>query len=268
MKLELISHLPDTPTEKPPLLFLHGMGFGAWCWEEHFLPWFAKHGYPAYAMSLRGHGQSEGHNTLKWTALDSYVEDVGQIYDSFERKPVLIGHSMGGFIVQKFLAEHHFSDGKMPPAVILLASVPSTGMMGVAMRSLWRHPLASLKVLFTGSARPLLNTPEILQQTLLSKGVSKEKALKIVKQTGDESFRAFFTLMFVSSPKRRSNPPPMLVLAAENDDYIATYETENTARYYQADYKLIPDLAHLVMVDTHWERCAAELQDWLTKKGI
>jgi pimeloyl-ACP methyl ester carboxylesterase len=45
------------PGERPPLLFVHGLGHGAWCWE-HWLDTAAAAGYPAAAVSLRGHADS------------------------------------------------------------------------------------------------------------------------------------------------------------------------------------------------------------------
>ena len=53
--LETRMRLPARPSRKPPLLFVHGGYCDAWFWEPYFLPWFAAQGYPAYALSLRGH---------------------------------------------------------------------------------------------------------------------------------------------------------------------------------------------------------------------
>ena len=41
-----------------PLLFVHGAWHAAWCWDEHFLGYFADRGYRAVALSFRGHGDS------------------------------------------------------------------------------------------------------------------------------------------------------------------------------------------------------------------
>lgn len=45
MKLEVISHLPVGRAHPTPLLFVHGAYSGAWVWDQHFLPYFAKQGY-------------------------------------------------------------------------------------------------------------------------------------------------------------------------------------------------------------------------------
>ena len=58
---------------RTPILFVHGLGHGAWCWE----PWMdatAAAGYPSFAVSLRGHGASPGR--LRTALLSHYVEDV------------------------------------------------------------------------------------------------------------------------------------------------------------------------------------------------
>ena len=39
---------------RPPLVFIHGSYHAAWCWAEHFLPYFAQRGHDCYALSLRG----------------------------------------------------------------------------------------------------------------------------------------------------------------------------------------------------------------------
>ena len=65
MKLEVITREPETDARPTPVLFVHGMFHGAWCWEEHFLPYFAQRGYAAHALSLRGHVGSEGRERLR-----------------------------------------------------------------------------------------------------------------------------------------------------------------------------------------------------------
>lgn len=43
-----------TCTENPPLVFVHGSFHAAWCWAEHWLPFFSQNGYDCYALSLLG----------------------------------------------------------------------------------------------------------------------------------------------------------------------------------------------------------------------
>lgn len=99
----------------PPLLFIHGAGHGRWCWEEHFLRYFGDRGWTVRAIDLRGHGSAPGRQRLRWTRIAEYVEDLATAVAAMPEAPVLLGHSMGGFVIQKYLESHS------APGAILLA---------------------------------------------------------------------------------------------------------------------------------------------------
>src|ERR1044072_1083743 len=122
MELEVIARESKREAQRTPLLFVHGSCHGAWCWAENFLDYFAARGHSSYALSLRGHGQSDGKDILQWASVKDYVSDVAQVADGLRRPPVLIGHSLGGLVVQKYLETHH------APAAVLIASSPASGM--------------------------------------------------------------------------------------------------------------------------------------------
>ena len=44
----------DRNSENPPLVFVHGSYHAAWCWAEHWLPFFSAFGFDCYALSLLG----------------------------------------------------------------------------------------------------------------------------------------------------------------------------------------------------------------------
>ena len=60
LKMEVISQKKEKrngeeqeeKNDKPPLVFIHGSFHGAWCWAEHWLPFFAHYGFDCYALSL------------------------------------------------------------------------------------------------------------------------------------------------------------------------------------------------------------------------
>ena len=121
MKLEVLTREPKSDARNTPVLFVHAMFRGAWCWEDHFLPYFAQHGYVAHALSLRGHAGSEGRERLRWASVADYVSDLSQAVNQLPTTPVLVGHSMGGMFIQKYLQSHQ------TPAALLLASVSPKG---------------------------------------------------------------------------------------------------------------------------------------------
>ena len=120
--LEVIDKGPSRESDKAPLLFVHGAWHGAWCWDEHFLDFFAAKGYRSLALSLRGHGKSPAPKPMQFCSIADFVDDVASVVDNLPTRPVLIGHSMGGFVVQKYLESHDAAGG------VLLASIPPSGI--------------------------------------------------------------------------------------------------------------------------------------------
>ena len=81
----LTSQPVEEPTGgRPPLLFVPGYAHGAWAFAEKWLEHAAGRGYPAYAMSLRGHGDS---GSAPRTTLRAYAHDVVQVAARLPRQP-------------------------------------------------------------------------------------------------------------------------------------------------------------------------------------
>ena len=59
----------------PSILFVHGAGHAAWCWHEHFTPWFEARGYTVAAPDLPCHGGLDRAG-LKTAPLSAYVGAV------------------------------------------------------------------------------------------------------------------------------------------------------------------------------------------------
>ena len=156
--LEVIDKGSSGEAHPAPLLFVHGANHAAWCWDEHFLDFFADKGYRALAVNLRGHGGSATSKPLRKCSIADYVDDVASVADTLQARPVVIGHSMGGFVVQKYLESHE------APAGVLVASFPPGGSAGMTLRRMKRHPWLSIKAAITGKQLPGLNTPKLARE--------------------------------------------------------------------------------------------------------
>ncbi|RLC62921.1 MAG: alpha/beta hydrolase [Chloroflexi bacterium] len=262
MDLELIKKEPVSAARPTPLLFVHGMWHAAWCWAEHFLPYFAQHGYLCYALSLRGHGASEGRERLRCTSLADYVADVAHIVSQMERPPVLVGHSMGGMIVQKYL------ESRRVPAAVLLASVPPRGVLLATLRVLFRHPLAFLKANLTFSLFPIISTPGLTREAFFSADIPEEKLTAYFSRMQDESYRAYLDVLALNLPRPKRVTTPMLVLGAADDALISPDEVEATARAYGTRAEVFPDMAHDMMLESGWQAVADRMLNWLEDQGL
>ena len=101
-ELEILSRHPvvngSPRPDRPPLLFVHGGYCDAWCWDCYFLPFLARRGYGAHALSLRGHGGSDGRHALSTTGIDDYTVDVIRVARQFDRPPVLVPSVIPSFV--------------------------------------------------------------------------------------------------------------------------------------------------------------------------
>jgi len=247
MKLEIISRYPACEQHLTPLLFIHGTLHTAACWDAHFLDYFAQHGYAAHALNLRGHGNSEGREKLRWTRISDFVKDVENAVQQLPSPPILIGHSMGGFIIQKYLEDHDV------PAAVLLSSASPAGLLPTAIRTARRQPWVFTKVNMTMSLLPMIATPELVGEAFFSKDLPQELLLEYWKQTQDDSFMAFLDMIALDLPQPEKVKTPLLVLGAARDNMIDPSEIEATARAYHTQAEIIPDVAHNSMLEQRWQ---------------
>ena len=262
MQLELICEKPKISSHPTPLLFIHGKWHAAWCWAEHFLPYFADHGYTSYALSLRGHGASEGSERLRWTSIAEYVADVTQVVGQMDTPPVLIGHSMGGFITQKYLETHTV------PAAALLTSIPPTGLWPTTWQILTHHPLLVLKMITTLSMYPMISTQAMVHEAFFSQDMPEEQVAAYKVRMQDESFRSYLDELGLNLMHAKRVKTPLLVIGAEDDTVIPMKGIRATANAYHTPAVFFPHTAHDVMLESSWQAVADRILEFLNERGI
>lgn len=257
--LEVLDTGSSSEAHPAPLLFVHGAWHSAWCWDEHFLGFFAERGYRAVAVSLRGHGASPTAKPLRACSLADYVDDVATIADALPVKPVVIGHSIGGGVVQKYLESH------AAPAAVLLASVPPQGVRGVVARFAQRHPLRTLKATVTGDTMALVKTPVLARECLYSAETPESLVTEYFGRLQPESWRAInVDLMFGNLPRPELVTTPILVLGAERDGAYSAAEVKATALAYRTEAEFFP-MGHNMMLEPGWPAVAERIHTWLAE---
>ena len=263
MKLEIITKESDGIAKATPLLFVHGKWHAAWCWDENFLPFFAAHGYQCTALSLRGHAGSEAHEGLRWHSIADYVSDLEQVAGQFDSPPVIIAHSMGGFITQKYLERHHEH-----PAAVLLTPIPPTGLWPTTFNVLRERPLVLLKSIASLSLYPVVETLDVARWSLFSNDFPNELLEKYQPRMQDESFRSYLDELGLNLIHTKRVKTPLLVIGAENDAVIKPRMVQRTAQRYGTTAEIFPDMAHDVMLEAGWEKVAKRILEWLGEKGL
>jgi 3-oxoadipate enol-lactonase len=103
----------------PPLVFLHGIGGAARAWRGQ-LATFSDN-YRVIAWDMPGYGGSAPLATVSIASLADALQEFLQIIGA--AKPVLVGHSIGGMIVQQWLVKHP----RAARAVVLAQTSPAFG---------------------------------------------------------------------------------------------------------------------------------------------
>jgi pimeloyl-ACP methyl ester carboxylesterase len=261
--LEVIDKGRSTDEHPVPLLFVHGAWHAAWCWDEHFLEFFAALGYRAVAVSLRGHGRSPGGKRLRWKRIQQYVDDVAATAAELPIRPVLIGHSMGGFVVQQYLEQHTAA------GAILVAPIPPTGVLPVTLRIARHHTVPFVKVNVFMRLGPLVATPKLARDLLFSAATPDKQVNSYQPRLQDESYRAFLDMLVLDLVRTKHvNPVPMLVLGAEHDAIVTQLQIRRTAAVYGAEVQIFPEMGHDMMLEPGWQAVAERMESWLTAQGL
>jgi len=259
--LEVLSSAPSQTPASQSILFVHGAFTAAWCWEEHYLPFFAKAGFDTRALSLSGHGGSRGRDRIDSLSIQDYVDDVHEVVEQMPVPPILVGHSMGGFVVQKYL-EHYTS-----PAVVLMCSVPPQGLMSTAVNLLFSRPnlLTDLNRIMGSNGGGLGS----LRDAMFAQPISMDDMKRIFRHAQPESHRALWdmTLFNLPQPSRMANTP-LLVMGTALDQLVPPSSVEMTARTYNTEAEILPGMGHGLMLERDWRLGAERILAWLVENGL
>lgn len=230
--LEVIVRSSAQSAHRPPVLFVHGLAHGAWCWEHRWMPELARRGWTCGAVSLRGHGQSEG----KHGSFRAYAHDVMEAITRMERAPILVGHSMGAGVLQR-VCEHYAA-----PLSVLLTPIGPSGSMLASLGYAVRHPVGFVRVLMNGA--PSLTAAEMFgshppeDATELLERVQAPGRGNVIRIAG----------------RRRPRPArgPVVVVGALQDRIVPKREVAACGRHYGTEVHWWDD-GHMVMTSGRWK---------------
>lgn len=247
---------------------MHGAYVGGWCWEENFLPHFASLGYSAHAIDLCRH--THDHWPLRLTPHASLADYIGAIETTIAElgePPVLIGHSMGGYLVQQYLTQQH------APGAVLMASVPPQGLLPASAWLAFGNPLLFQQIQLLQWFGPqtvfALYGIEGGRKPLFSPHLPDDKVREYTSRAQLESPQAILEMSMPLGPRRRDAAlVNTLVMGAGLDRLIPAAAVHATADAYDTEAVFIDELGHAMMLDQHWEDAASTIQDWLRTQGM
>ncbi len=245
--------------KKETVIFVHGAWHGKWCWDKYFKPTFSNHGYNVITFNLPGHdkyGKIKGINKYK---IADYVEALEKEVQKLDSSPIIIGHSMGGLIVQKFLEKNTCKK------VILMASAPYYGVIKTTLRFL-KKPYAYPALLGFDLYR-LVNSLEKSRDSFFSKALSTEDLKEYSNKLCSESYLVFINMLYPRVKLNHHLKVPMFVIGAKDDTIFLVDEIEDNAKRYNAELKIFDNIAHDMMLDVNQEKVSKAIINWIEKKA-
>ncbi|KAG7362993.1 hydrolase or acyltransferase [Nitzschia inconspicua] len=301
IEAQVISCSPtNVKADKPPLIFLHGSFHGAWCWQEHYIPYFVDQGFPCIALSWRGTGGTSAGEGVKKIKILEHCQDLQGLLDLLPTilgrddrpKPILVSHSMAGIYVMKFL-EECWKEGKKPrdlfAGIALLCSTPPSGNGKATMRVLKRSLRDAYKIT-VGFVLKKVNTdaticrlcffggnPKVLEDgTIDDLGVSDDDIARYQSYFERDS-QAVLDVVDLSKnlPSKLVDSggqspfvkdlPPSIVIGAADDFVVDKIGVEESCRYFGLDQPVFVDSPHDVMLTQKWQNGANALLTWIEK---
>jgi pimeloyl-ACP methyl ester carboxylesterase len=260
--LELVEAWPEGPQAGAPILFLHGAFGGAWMWREIFMPYFARRGRASLAVSVRGHGTSEGRADLKTCHLAHYLDDVRRGFAEFHEPPVVIAHSLGGLLAQMLIGRETMR------ALVLLGSLPPEGLMLESPRLAFTHTSIWLEGVlgsFGQSRRPI---ELAAHQLLFSEGLPPDWVARYSARMTPESplVLAEAHLPMPIAPAFLFGIPTMVWHGTE-DRLVLQPSSVRTALYHGGEHHTAERQGHFLQLDVGAETVAHHVIRWIDRIG-
>lgn len=232
----------------PPIVLVHGAWHGPWCWDE-LAAELRTRGHEVVVPALPGH-QQPGDPSRIWNTARSYVDAVADAIDALDRPPVLVGHSMGGYVVQRYCRTHQ------PAGIVLLASLPRSGVARTTLQLLRHEPGPTLRSVITASLWPLVSQPGAVARHFFGPTPPPGAVRRVEDNLQNESYLAFLA-MLVPRFGLAKITSPALVVAAGEDALFSVSQQQDLADVLSAPLQVIQDSGHDLMLDAQ----AAEVTD-------
>lgn len=226
-----------------PLIFLHGIGGAARAWRQQLATFGSQ--FRAIAWDMPGYGGSAPLTSVSITALaealQQFIEQTGAT------RPILVGHSIGGMVVQKWLVQFP----RLARAVVLAQTSPAFGKAdGDWQKSFIAARLGPLDRGETMKSLAPSLVKELVGDDPDPKGM--ELARECMASVPEASYRAMMLALigFDQRSTLKDISVPTLLLSGSRDNNAPAPMMAKTATYIAAaDYVELAGVGHLANLE-------------------
>lgn len=248
-------HLDTVDVATPrgaPVLCLHGLFAGSWVFER-LLPLLAERGYPAAALSFRGHPPAPPIPAMGRTSIAAYCHDAAEAARALDR-PIVIGHSLGGLVALLLAARN------LVRAAVLVAPAPPRGITVLSARLLARMPRYLPALLLS---RPFLPRAGDLDALVLNRVPAGDRDAIRPRFVPDSGRAARQAALGVFDADLRTSRTPLFVVSGDDDRFVPLGVARRIAQRYDAPLHVARGHGHFLLAEPGWEESATAILDWL-----
>ncbi len=254
------------------ILFIHGMYMTPLCWE-HWLDYFQARGYRGIVPAWPGHDRpiealrkAHPDPQLGQLTLSRVIDHYANLIEMLDEKPLLVGHSMGGLVVQLLLQRAAAVAG------VAINSAPPQGLFTprwAFLRSNWPHINP-----FVSQGRPIRMTLERFRYTFVNDLPPEVQQAAFERYVVPESRRVpAESLTHVAAIDWSGPHPPLLLIAGSNDHLIpASLNRANFEKYKRSpsiiDFKEFPGRTHFIIGQENWQEVAGYTAAWFEEMDV
>jgi pimeloyl-ACP methyl ester carboxylesterase len=253
------------------VVFVHGMFMTPLCWEK-WEAYFQAKGYQTLAPAWPLHDQpvpalrsAHPSSQLGELTLEQVLAHYRTVIAGLPEKPILIGHSMGGLIVQLLLAEG------LGAAGIAIDSAPPEGVISLKysfLKSNWPAISPSAKL-----AEPIPMTQAAFNYAFANCLPEDQQQATFQRYAVPESRRVGKgpTTKTAKVDYLRARPPLLMIAGSEDHIIPASLNRDNLAKYKKnpsiTDFREFPGRCHVIIGQPGWEEVADYTLDWISKNS-
>ena len=248
------------------IIFIHGLFVNSETWDE-WKVFFEERGYRVLTPDYPGHkGNPSGLRdtidpSLKSIGFVNVLDELVKIVEALPEKPIVVGHSMGGLIVQKLV------EMDLVVAGVSIDGAPPKNVKPPfsTLKAVWPaiNFFKSSKHAFIGSKdwyhERFFNTYSKSESDFLFEKFAVPESRKLARESASSSFAKI---------DLRKPHQPLLFIGGEKDAIFSEAFTKKVAGKYKdhmaiLDYKAFENRSHFIVGQEGWKEVALFVHNWL-----
>jgi pimeloyl-ACP methyl ester carboxylesterase len=193
---------------------------------------------------------------------EEVVDSVGAFIDSLPEQPILIGHSMGGLVVQKLI------EGRRGVGGACIDSAPPRGVMSLQWSFLKANVPTINPLQGNGACLPdvrwfhydFCNMMTLAETTIAYERFAVPESRSVPRSSTSSRTRIDFTaphqpLLFIAGEANH------IIAASLNRKNFSAYKDTNS----EIEFKMFDGRTHYICAQTGWEEVADYVADWINR---